>query len=473
MPDDVLRPLLICMAAAHLIQTPPSSAIEQEIILPDAINYALKQNRELKKSLLTLEAAGLSVERAGLEFKFNITPKINTEVTDDSASTSAGLDVSRKTVFGTQARVGANSSQDTFSGSPDIYRNALTFEIRQPVLRRLGKLVNEEPMIKASSNVKAARRQFELQKTDLIVNVVTRHEEMLMLQRQEEYEQTAIERLTRLHRLSQVREKQGRITRVDSLRSDLKLGNATLQFNNTKEKLLSLQTEYAELLGFDPLTRFKALPAPLVTLNVTNTESAVQAALQNRMDYAQILQDCEDARRGVAIARRNMLPDLNMIARYELQGLADRASGARLDDNVWFVGFSLDSDFLLRNERLALSESTIRNQLADLNLEEVRYAISRKVQQEIISYNRAQKQIGFAESNHQVAENRCKLARRLFEMHKGDSFSVTDAEDELAQAEIQLLSAQAEAAAAAYKLKRVLGTLIEYPEDLKPEKDNQ
>jgi outer membrane protein TolC len=448
-----------------------ASAVEQEINLSQAIDFALKQNREIRKTLLTLESSGLEIERANIEFKFNLTPKVSTEVTGNSSATSYGLDLSKKIIFGTQARVGVQSSESLFDDSPDIHRNSVVAEIRQPILRRIGRLVNEEPIVQAANNVKTARRYFEIQKTDLIVEVVSKHEELLMLQRQIEYELKAIERLTRLNRLTQVRQKQGRATRVDSLRSDLKLGNSQLNYNNTKERLQSLRADYAELLGFPALTEFKVMPSALVTVEITNLESAVSIALQKRLDYAQILQDCEDAKRGIKIARRNMLPDLSMISRYEINGQGISASEAKLDDNVWFVGLSLDSDVLLRNERLALSEALIRNQLSELKIEEVRAAINRKVQQEILSYNRTQKQIGLAERNYQAAQDRTKLARRLFEMHKGDSFSVTDAEDELSQSEIQLLSAQSEAATAAYKLKRVLGTLIEYPIDLEPPKE--
>lgn len=454
-----------------LASSPPASTAAgtgKEIELSRAIDVALKQNREIRKTVLTLEASGLIIQRADFEFMFNLTPKVNTEATGDHTSTSYGLDLSKKTTLGTQGRIGAHSSDDSFSGSPDVHRNTLTAELRQPILRRMGKLVNEEPLIQAGNRLKTARRLFEMQKTDLIVEVVSKHEELLMLQRQIEYEQKAIERLTRLNRISQVRENQGRITRVDSLRSNLKLGTAQLQYNNTKERLQSLQADYAEMLGYPPSTEFKVLPAPLVTVDATNTGAAVKSALENRLDYSQIIQDCEDAKRGIKIARRNMLPDLSMISRYELNGQGTTAAEAKPDTGVWFVGFSLESDLLIRNERLALSEALINNQLAELKIEEVVSAIGRKVQQELLAYNRSQNQIGIAEKNHQLAQNRSRLARRLFEMHKGDSFSVTDAEDELSQAEMQLLSAQSEAATAAYKLKRVLGTLIEYPADLKP-----
>ena len=461
----LLLPIIIVFIS--YILKPSALYAEQVINLSKAIEVALKQNREIRKTVLGLESIGLNVQRASVEFMFNLTPKANTEITGDSSSTSLGLDLSKKSTLGTEVRVGAHTSEDKLTEGSDVHRSTVLVELRQPILRKIGRLVNVESIVQAENRIRTARRQFEMQKTDLIVDVVSKHEELLMLQRQIEYEQKAIDRLTRLHRLTQVREKQGRVTRVDSLRSDLKLGTARLQYNNTKERLLSMMADYAETLGLPPSTEFTILPAPLVTVNATNLEAAVQTALQNRMDYAQIMQDYDDTQRGIKIARRNMRPDLNMISRYEINGQGTTIGESKPDDGVWFIGLSLDSDFLLRNERINLSEAAINNQLTEVRIDEVKSAISKKVQQELLAYNRIQQQIVFAERNYQVALDRSKLARRLFEMHKGDSFSVTDAEDELSQAEIQLLSAQSEAATAAYKLKRVLGTLIEYPADLK------
>jgi outer membrane protein TolC len=53
-------------------------------------------------------------------------------------------------------------------------------------------------------------------------------------------------------------------------------------------------------------------------------------------------------------------------------------------------------------------------------------------------------------------------------MGRGDNFAVTDAEQQFQQAETAWLAAQTEATLAGYKLLRLLGTLIEHPDELKP-----
>ena len=68
----------------------------------------------------------------------------------------------------------------------------------------------------------------------------------------------------------------------------------------------------------------------------------------------------------------------------------------------------------------------------------------------------------------QLAGDRARLARRLFELGRGDNFTATDAEAELLRAQSRQLENESEVTVAAFRLKRVTGTLVESPDALKP-----
>lgn len=466
----VLAAVLLLPAAAR-----PDEAALQDITLEQAMADALKNNRDLRMASLSLDSGAVGLARARSDFKVTARPEIKADASGDRVSDSYGLTVSKKTVFGTEARIGGQATVEKPDGdSPDVHRNTLVVEVEQPLLRKLGRLVNEEPLVQAENSVKTLRREVEMRKADLVVQVAETHEELLKLQRQVEYEKKTLERMSGFRKLTRTREKQGRATRVDSLRADLKEGNAQSRMNALQESLKSLRLAFAELLGAAASTAYWAVPAPRLAVSATNEAFAVATALKCRLDYAQILQDLEDARRGVTIARRNLLPDLKMISRYEKIGEGATASDAsRLDDHVWFVGLALSSDLPLRNETLAADEAGIRLESAELKTDALRSAIARQVRQALLAYNRLQEERVLAERNHAVANDRVRLSRRLFEMGKGDNFSVSDAEEELRQAEDQMLSAQADASVAVYRLKRVLGTLMDYPPDLAPLEEKQ
>ena len=91
------------------------------------------------------------------------------------------------------------------------------------------------------------------------------------------------------------------------------------------------------------------------------------------------------------------------------------------------------------------------------------------MRQQLLTLAHAQAEIGPAQRNRTVAEGRLRLARRLFEMSRGDNFSVTDAEQQFKQMAIAWLTVEADVAVAGYKLRRLMGTLIECPAELKPD----
>ena len=467
-----------CLLAGALLgalQGPRSGAetngteAPRPIHLAEAIDVCLKQNRDLALLALAAEGRNADLKAAQNEYLWTVRPDGSAETSSDGTTLGYGATVARRTPWGTRAEVGGSIREEDRNEQTQTHRGAVLIQIEQPLLRRVGRLVNEEPTARAAGAIAAARREIELRRTDLIVQVVELYEELFRLQMQAECDRQTAERLDRFFLLAQARERQGRATRVDVLRSELKAGSARLLLSGTIEQLAARRADFAELLGLTPETACVVAPAARMEVAAPARESAVRCALSNRMDYAQILQDRDDAARGVRIARRNLLPDLNLISRYERVGAGTTSSDAmRLDDSAWFVGLTLQSDFPPRGERIAAERAETDKRMAQLRMETVRSAIRRQVQQALLSHERARNETAPAERNCELARTRANLARRLFESGRGDSFTLAEAEDELREAEARMLDAEAAASVAGYRLLRVMGRLVEYPEDLKP-----
>jgi adhesin transport system outer membrane protein len=411
----------------------------------------------------------MGVAEARTEFSIQLRPEGQVATASEGAQTAYGLSASKKQGVGTEVQVEGRWTQTGFSESPDLHRGIVRVEVRQPLLRRLGRLVNEEPIVQARSSVQAARREIELRRTDLVVQVVEGYEGLLRLQRQLHFDEQALGRSEKLLRLTQARERQGRATRVDALRVDLQHGENQIRLNKTRENLENARAEFAELLGRDPGVELTVTESPLLEVEAPGRDEAVRVALSNRLDYAQVLADSRDVERGVRIARHNLLPDLELIGRYERFSEGARASdGFDLDQDIWFVGLSAGEDVRRQRERLALGQALLRGEGARQTMELVRVAVERQIQQVLAAYERARGDTLFAQRNYHLAESRARLARRMFEMGKGDNFSATDAENALLDAQNRMLLSQADVSIAAYRLLRALGTLVGYPDDLKP-----
>jgi outer membrane protein TolC len=337
------------------------------------------------------------------------------------------------------------------------------------LFRNFGRLAHREPIVQADSDLRRARRRLELQKADLVVQVVGTYEEILRLERQVRSDQASFERMDALHRVTEAKAVLGRTTRIDTLRVELLRGEALVRLENSRERLDSTQRDFAELLGFSPDTVFELAPPDLLEIDIPESEQAVRTALENRLDYAQVLQDAEDAGRRLRINRRRLLPDLTLIGGHERFGEGPNSSDAtRLDDSIWFVGISAGTDLNLTRERVAIEQAGLNHSAALQTVDIVALSIARQVQQELLAYRRAQGELKIAERNLELAASRATVAQRFFDMGRGDNFAVTDAEEALQLAENRSFSARAEASTSGYRLFRVLGTLIESPADLKP-----
>jgi outer membrane protein len=442
---------------------------EQSLALSAAIDTALTQNRDLARLALSLQSALLSRDSAAADFAVTVRPGGSANRLDERTSYSYGVEAIRKFSWGTDLKLGGKIEDAGIEGSDVSKRDSLRVEISQPLFRYAGPLVNLNNLVNAQSQVAAARRNIELKKTDLVLQVVQTYVNILRLERQLEAEKQSLVRSDGLLRLTRAREAQGRVSRVDTLRVELQRGQAVGRVEATQERLSATRLDFAELIGADPLAVYSFEPMPDLVLDPPPPDVAMRVAFSNRLDYAQVLQDYRDAERGVKVSRRFLLPDVRVVSRYEQFGEGATSSDASdLDEDSWFVGLQASTDLPMRQEQISYKQSVVSEQSAreDVDISEV--FVTKQVQQQLLAFERAKSEVNITEKNLAAARSRVRLARRLFELGRSDNFSVTDAEEAYRNAENTFFAAKAEASAAAYRLLRVLGSLIEYPEDLKP-----
>lgn len=440
----------------------------QELTVEEAIDIALRQNRDLLTLRLNLEAGGLNLQGANNEFKWTIFPDGSAGVSQDGTEAQAGLGARKKFTWGTQFETGARLN-DRGDDIIDRRAGSVRVEIQQPLLKNSGRFVNMEAIRRAQSEIMSARRRLELQRADLVVRVVEFHQELVRLQNQIVSDDQSLKRSDQLYRLTRAREAQGRATRVDTLRTEFQRGRAELSLSATRERLQSVRKDLADLLAQPPDSELMAVPGPLMELNVIDHATAETIALSNRLDFADALQSLRDAQRGVRVARKNLEPRLDLVSRYERIGEGPSYSDAyHLDEDLWFVGLAADTDLYRRSEHLDYGQSQLDAAGAENQIATLESAIRRQVQQALLAYERAVQQVDFAARNYDLAKTRARLSRRLFEIGRSDNFTVTDAETELLQAESEMLRTKSDTNVAAYRVLRMLGTLIEAPDDLKP-----
>ncbi|MEE8575351.1 MAG: TolC family protein [Thermodesulfobacteriota bacterium] len=461
------RAVIVCALLSVLFFSTDTLAAET-VDLSKAINYALTTNKELRRSALRIKSGSLGIRGAEADFKFRVRPEASADYSNGKASLGYGLGVSKKLDFGTDLSATTAVSRDT---DADLHRSSIRLQVSQPIFRNFGPLVHREQIVQATNKLKTVRRRYELQKTDLIVEVVQTYEGILELKRLVGSDKESYKRMDGLYRVTKTKELLGRTTHIDTLRVELLRGQAKSRLEGNRERLASLRSDFAILLGFNPGKEFVLKPTPELEFSMPQPGEAVKIALENRLDYAQVIQDHADALRQVKIAKRRLLPDLNLFAGHEWTGEdTDAGRALRLDESIWFVGVNVNSELNRAREKAALGEARINKESAFGTIEIIELSIARQVQQHLLKYRRASTEVKIAERNFELARGRAKLARRLFELGRGDNFTVTDAEEAYLRAENQLFSARSEVSISNYRLFRTLGTLVEIPEELRPKR---
>lgn len=438
------------------------------LTLEDAIGMALTHNRDLVKGALDLQGYRLAAQSAREAARgIRVVPIGAAEAGSGSESWRAGLGAEATGSYGTRLAVGAAAHQIKVDGAPDLRREEIRVAVEQPLFRNFGPLVQNEPIVSANENLLAARRAWERDRSALVVRVVELYEDLIFLHHQIASDEAFAGRMEKLYLLADAREQQGKATRTEVMRMDLQRGEAALRLETGRSRLAIQFEEFADLLGLPLDTTFRLTPPALLDLDLAGTERALAVALAERPDYAQALQEIETGERQLRLAQRNLLPDLRLFARQTTFGEGEDWSDAgRLDQEDWFVGLTADMDLNLRGARLDVARAGLeaegRRQVAEI----VRNRLAVEVNSGLAAYRRTREELRLGGRNRELAANRAELARALFEAGRAGADSVSDAEHDLIQAELNELGTRREASLSAYRLLHVLGTLVPAPRDI-------
>lgn len=444
----------------------------ESVGLRKAIELALLHNRELAKARLSVRSGQIALARAQSEFASELTPSGSLGADSGSEIANMGLQWSKKLALGTSLRAGASVTAGEAKldeGNEWYYQSSASLSIEQPLFENFGILVNKEPLNQAVESLRAHARMLHMQKADVIVAVVEAYLDVLRLEMQTKTDVQFLARMEKLQKLTRAKEKQGKATRVDSLRIDLQHGRAQIRLENDRELCSSRRRDLSEQIGLTTDSAVNLEPVPFIESALPDNEIAVRIALSNRLDYAQALDDTRSAERTTRIARKRLAPNISLITRYSLTSdYEDALTFGSSDGHRWFFGLTSSGDLLGTSKQLDLEESLINSEARQADVEIIASEITRQVQHELAGCRRSFAEVTIAERNVELADARAKLARRLFESGRGDNFAVSDAEDEAFSAYTVLLTAKANVVISVYRLRRALGTLIDSAEELKP-----
>lgn len=447
----------------------PPEPDPQLILLEDAIARALQYNRDLLLQALEVDTAELDIARANESVRaFSITPEGSLRATGDGPEGSAGLAASVTVPHGGTIRLRGIATQwESGEDLPAWRRGEVSVEVSQPLFRRFGTLVRNEPVRLATDSHRAALRRMARAQSALVLDVVTAYEELIYLFHQIEADAAFAARMERLAALAEAQERQGHASRTEVLRMALQRGEADARLASGRAELEIATQSFANLLGLALDADFTLQAPALLQLAEVPPERALAVAMLERPDYAQALEEIRIGGRKKRLAQRELLPDIRLVARHTRYAEGGEWHDARrLDETDWAVGLQADMDLNLRGARLGVRRAEMTEESLKQTAEITRYRLALEVNSALMNYRRTRAELALAESNRELAAGRSELAGVLFAGNRATANTVSDAEADLILKELEALAVRRNASIAAYRVLHVLGTLLPAPPEL-------
>jgi outer membrane protein len=451
-PDQAAGPL----AAVAVEPTPGAPTLT----LPGAVGVALDHN-------FSLMSAGDSVAAAKARENASrglFLPKITPSYEGGSEQTAFGLATTQRLPWsgGSLSASGTLRSLHPADG-PKLHASDLQVLLSQPLLRGAGPNATFFDLRNSRRAREGQERAFELARQRLVVDVTTsfyqvvKQRELLNVARQ------GLERSADLRQASEARMKVGLASKLDVFRAEL-------QSSQTEEALVQAQSgletaleQFRILLGLDPADPVEPQAVTLpetVGMKLEPIAVLVATAVESRVEVLEARDQIKDAERTAALARQNLLPQLDLNLAVTQSGVGPTyGDSLRAADNR--VSFFLSSSYPV--ERSAdkaaravaeLDLASRRRASAQLELE-----VAGEVRGAVRSLERLEKSVELQRKGVDFAEQQHRLATLRYQRGLASNFDVVDAEGNLLSSRTALVSLLTDYQIARVQLLKALGRL--------------
>ncbi|MBE9166818.1 TolC family protein [Pleurocapsales cyanobacterium LEGE 06147] len=418
--------------------------VTQPITLEQAIELAIRNNKDLQEVRLNLERSLLELREAEAAWYPNLELGLDLS-NSDSPGAQRQLELARQ-------RNGFLTDEDTtttsFTGSVELNYNLYTGGRRGADIRR------------ATRQVRLGELQVE-QLTEQTRFAATR--DYLILQNtgaQVEIEQAAVEDATQTLRDARLLEQAGLGTRFDVLQAEVALADAQQRLTRAEADRQTASRQLAQTLSLGPRVGISARDeiAEAGIWNLTLEETIV-LAFKNRAELEQNLIQREINEQLRQIALSEIRPQLSAFANYQFLdqfnddiGITDGYSvGARVQLRI-FDGGAAIARAQQREKDIEINETQFANQRNQIRLE---------VEQAYFDLQANQNNIKTAQIAVQQAEESLRLARLRFQAGVGTQTDVIQAQTDLTTARGNLLAAVIQYNQSLNQLQRAVTNLPE------------
>lgn len=316
----------------HLVDPPMPQMLAGQgeammMTLEEVLAYAIEHSREYRdrKEDLFLASLNLLIERHlwGPRFfndtvaTFSGTPERGDH--DQVFSLLNDFRITQRLPYGGEVSVGAlvdfvNLLQNASDRTSPTQDAAITVDAVIPLLRGAG-MVAREDLIQAERDLVYAARSFERFRREFFVDIAVEYFNLIARQENIENQKRQVEGLERLARRFEALARAGRSPFFEAEQATARVLFALNNLSNAEENYVAALDSFKLRIGMPMTQHLVIVPTEVVVPEpLLDTTEAVQTAYDHRLDLQTAADLIDDARRRVAVARNQLLPDLDVFA---------------------------------------------------------------------------------------------------------------------------------------------------------------
>lgn len=434
---------------------PPKNEI---ISLEQAIQIALTHNRSLVNSALGVTSSDLSLKSQKAEFDVKIKPQgaVNyNSATDGYWQT--GATVSRKVSTGATLSV-----TPLFGEIGGISTNEVDVSMSVPLLRGAGTKFSMDGVYSGTFAYESAKLSFIQQQAETVLQTVSAVYNSIQTQQQVSFLEKQLDDLKKHLALAKIKERNGIINAMDLYRAEIRIQNVQEELTSTNEQYANNIDAVKQVLAIpQQQTIIVSAPVDYATVHI-GLEEAQKIALKNRIELELSAMQVKEAERQVAIAKNNLLPQLDLRLGYNV---AHEEDFNDLSDKRWTAALSSDTDIFRTSERNDYEKSKLSFRQVQLERQGEEERVVQDVRFQLNSLQKQEERIQIRQEQAKQAMGKLRLAESKFRYSMANNFDLLEAQTELQKAKIDQMVETISYIIGTYSLRSSLGTLIDRKED--------
>jgi len=474
--------------------------------LEDALALALLNNTDIRADRAQYDISPFAVQRAHAPFDPQLVSSFApTRATSPSVSALNGastlstlnqasnLSYSQEFLTGTTVGASFASTRATTNSSFAIvnpsFSSGLTFSLAQPLWRNRGAFPNRAPIMVAQRGVHQSLAVLAGQVSDIVQrvigqywDVVQAHETLAVLNKSLELAQASYDRDKRALEL-------GALPPLDIYRSESQVAQRKIAVIQAEYSLKQVEIALRQTLGADLDDRVGALDLDLTekveasgSLSLIDLPEALIEALKNRPEIEAQNQQLAIDDINVKLADNSLKPRLDLAAFYTSSGLGGVVFGTGANGNPVVVstggftnslnqvgsfsfptyGLNLQLTLPIHNSsaQADLGAALVSKRRALYQKRSLEQSISAEVKNAVHNLEQAELVITAAQTSRDLSAKNLSAEERKYQLGAETIFFVLDAQNQLSQAELNLVQAKIAYQRAVAEVDHATGALL-------------